>query len=498
MAGQYLLGLDLGSAFIKAALVDAATRQAVAAARSPEVELPIAAPQPGWAEQDPRTWWEHAVRAVREVLAQGGVDAARVAGLGIAYQMHGLVLLDQALEPLRPAIIWCDSRAAALGEEACAALGREWCLPHLLNVPGNFTAAKLGWVKRHEPELFARARWAMLPGDYIACRLTGQAATTACGLSEMILWDFAGGRLATEVLDHYGIDHGLIPPLAPTFGEQGRLTPQAAAELGLAPGTPLTYRAGDQPNNALSLGALQPGEVAATAGTSGVIYAVTDRRVADTQSRVNTFLHVNHTPDAPRYGVLLCVNGAGSSYRWLRQSLSLTSAPSYQVLSALAEQAPPGAEGLTFLPFGNGAERMLGNRCPGAGFYGLDFNRHSLAHVARAVQEGVAFAMAYGLHALRGLGLEVEAIRAAAANMFLSDVFARALANAGGVAIELRRTDGATGAALGAGYGIGRYPALHDALSYGARLFVETSARELEAYTAAYGRWQAELERALG
>lgn len=489
MAAQYLLGLDIGSSFIKAALVDARTRQAVATAQSPAAELPILAPQPGWAEQEPRLWWEHCIAAVRQLesLSPGGLQ--RVIAVGIAYQMHGLVLLDAQLQPVRPAIIWCDSRAGQIGAEAERALGTAWCLEHLLNTPGNFTAVKLAWVRRYEPELFAQARHALLPGDYIAVQLTGEPATTDCGLSEMALWHATEGRLAHEVLDALALDAALLPPRVPVAGEQGKLTPQAAAQLGLPAGIPLAYRCGDQPNNALALGALDPGEAAATAGTSGVVFAVTDNPLADPRQRVNTFLHVNHSPQQPHYGVLLCLSGAACSYRWLRATLGLAQPPSYSVLNALAEQTPPGADGLCFLPFGNGAERMFGGRSLSAALQQLDFNLHGAGHVARAVQEGVAFALAYGLQALRELGLEFRLLRAAAGNMFLSDTFTRALSAAAQVELELRRTDGATGAALGAGFGAGLYPSWNDAVGHGSRALIVAAQQEREQYAAAYARW---------
>lgn len=495
MHRPYLLGLDVGSSFVKAALVDASSRKAVATAQSPATEMPISAPQPGWAEQDPQLWWDCCVEAVHALAAIAPEKLRAVAAIGISYQMHGLVVLDAQLQPLRPSIIWCDSRAAQLGAEMEHALGTPWCLRNLLNTPGNFTAAKLAWVKRHEPEIFARVRYAMLPGDYIALQLTGAPATTSPGLSEMILWNFAEARLADEVLGCYGIAASLLPPLVPTFGEQGRLSPAAAASLGLTPGLPVTYRAGDQPNSALALGVLNPGEAAGAAGTSGVIYAVTDQAVADPQQRVNTFLHVNHTAREPRYGLLLCINGAGSSYRWLRQSLSLTGAPSYEALNTLAGQAPAGAEGLVFLPFGNGAERMLGQRNLGAAFHGLDFNRHGPAHLARAVLEGVAFAMAYGLEALRSLGLEISKLRAAAGNLFLSETFTQALAGASGATLELRQTSGAIGAALGAGYGARLIPTLRDAVSAGASA---TAGEPLDVhadYAAHYEHWRGVMNR---
>lgn len=496
-----LLGIDLGSSSVKVAVVDPETGRAVGRAQSPEAEMAIDAPEPGWAEQDPETWWTHTQRATRAALDAGGVDGADVAAVGVAYQMHGLVLTGATDAPLRPSIIWCDGRAAGLGAEAFRAMGERRCLRDFLNSPGNFTASKLAWVKAHEPEVYARAQHAMLPGDWLAYRMTGETRTTASGLSEAVLWHIAEDRPAGEVLDHYGLDPDLVPDLVPTFGDQGRLTAAAADALGLAAGTPVTYRAGDQPNNALALGALGPGEVAATAGTSGVVYGVSDTPTPDARSRVNTFLHVNHSAEAPRYGVLLCLNGVGSLYRWLRETLSAGAASGggpplpYPALNALADAAPPGADGLTVLPFGNGAERVLEDRDVGAAVLGLDLNRHTPGHLARAAQEGVAFAFRYGAEVLAGTGVDVGRVRAPRANLFLSDGFAQAFATAVGAVVDLVETDGAEGAARGAGVGLGAL----DLAGVADRLRV---VRRVEpgdpgALEGAYGRWREALDRRL-
>jgi xylulokinase len=448
---RLLLGLDIGSSFVKAALVDADTGALVAQASAPDREMAIAAPRPGWAEQDPAEWWTQAVAATRAAIARSGLPGASVASVGISYQMHGLVVVDRAQRVLRPAIIWCDGRAVAIGERAFSEIGRLSCLARLLNSPGNFTASKLRWVKEHEPDLFASIHTFMLPGDYIAMRLTGRAATTASGLSEGILWDYLDGRVSEDVLAVYDLSRSLIPEVVETFGDQGAVTPQAAGELGIAPGVPVAYRAGDQPNNAFSLNVLEPGEVAATAGTSGVVYGVGDRAAWDNESRVNTFLHVNHEPGAPRYGVLLCVNGTGSLNRWLKSAM--VDRLSYEEMNRLALEAPIGSDGVVVLPYGNGAERTLSNRDPGAAVVGLSFNRHTRAHLCRAAQEGIAFALNYGMDIMRGMGLSLGTIRAGKANLFLSPLFRQTLADLTGAVIQLHDTDGATGAARGAAFG---------------------------------------------
>lgn len=489
-----LLGLDLGSSAVKASLLDAATGRVVSSAQSPQHEMPISAPRPGWAEQDPAVWWEHAALAIRSALA--GHDASRVTAIGISYQMHGLVALDDRHQPVRPAIIWCDSRAVEIGAQAFAQLGADVCLSRLLNSPGNFTASKLRWIQENEPATFARIRKIMLPGDYLALRLTGEEQTTASGLSEGTLWDFSTHAPADFLLDHWGIDSSLLCALTPTFGRQAGVLASVAAELGLPAGIPVAYRAGDQPNNAFSLNVLTPGEIAATGGTSGVVYGVTDQLSYDPQARVNGFAHVNHTATDPRIGVLLCINGTGILYAWLRRTLG--GAHSYAELNALAAAAPTGSEGLAVLPFGNGAERMLGNRRIGAQMSGLDFLRHTPGHLARAAQEGIAFAFSHGIAGMKATGFSPTKLRAGNANLFLSPVFRNTLAATLGVTIELVRTDGAAGAARGAGLGAGIYAKPADAF-VGLEVIetIEPDAALVEPCREAANRWEAALTRAL-
>ena len=492
-----LLGYDIGSSAVKAALLEAGSGTAVASARSPRGdEMKIDAPRPGWAEQPPERWWHHIQAATQALHATADFDPSAVGAIGCTYQMHGLVLVDANHDVLRPAIIWCDSRAVDLGREAFEALGREWCLAHLLNSPGNFTASKLAWVKRNEPRIYDRIHKAMLPGDYAALKMTGTIRTTPSGLSEGTLWDVQTGGLATDLLDYFGLDAALWPEPVPTFSEQGALTPSAAGALGLPAGIPVTYRAGDQPNSAFALGAVNPGELAATAGTSGVIYGVGDAPTYDLQSRVNTFLHVNHDPETrPRYGTLMCVNGTGILNRWLRNTLGAGSELTYERMNAEAATAPIGADGLTVLPYGNGAERTLGHRDLGASVHGLRFTAHDRSHLLRA---GIAFALRYGLDIMRDMGLSPTTLRAAHANMFLSPLFREAFATITGTAVELVRTDGAEGAARGAGLGAGRYASAADALA-GLETVrtVEPNAARSSKYADAYQRWTHRLAHQL-
>ena len=488
---MFLLGYDVGSSSVKASLVNAETGKCVATAFYPKTEAPIISKQPGWAEQDPAMWLGNLKLATADVLSQASaVNPKDIKAIGISYQMHGLVCVDKDLNVLRPAIIWCDSRAVPYGQKAWEQLGKDYCLPHLLNSPGNFTAAKLAWVKENEPEVYKRIWKVMLPGDYIAMRLTGVTCTTVSGLSEGIFWDFTANRPSEELLDYFGFDDTILAPVKPTFGVQGTLTEAAAASLGLAAGTPVTYRAGDQPNNALSLNVFNPGEIASTAGTSGVVYGVIGQVQYDPLSRVNTFAHVNHTAADPRLGVLLCINGTGILNSWMRRIV--VPGLSYPQMNELAAKVPIGSEGVSILPFGNGAERMLENRETGCSVHGLNFNRHSQAHLVRAAQEGIVFSFQYGIEIMEQMGLKVDKIHAGLANMFQSQVFREALSGVSGATIELYNTDGSVGAAKGAGIGAGIYRNAQEAFSTLERLEVVLPQHE-EAYRAAYAAWKEHL-----
>ncbi len=494
---MYLLGYDIGSSSIKAALVEVSSGQTRAIVQSPKTEMAIQAPQPGWAEQDPESWWENVCLATRELLAKTGVDPEEIRGIGIAYQMHGLVLVDPNHQVLRPSIIWCDSRAVHIGDEAAKSIGREVCFRNLLNSPGNFTASKLKWVKDNEPQIFGKIHKIMLPGDYIAARLTGDILTTISGLSEGILWDFVQSEPAKLVLEEYGIPSDFIPPVQESISSQGTLTDEAARATGLKTGTPVNYRAGDQPNNALSLNVLEPGEVAATGGTSGVVYGVVDRAVSDPLSRVNSFAHVNHKPDHPRIGVLLCINGAGIQYSWAKQQMARDSL-SYPDMEELAASVPIGSEGLRILPFGNGAERMLGNQDLGAQVHNLQFNRHDRAHFFRAALEGVAFSFVYGMEALNEMGLDVQVIRVGNDNLFQSAIFSETISYLMGSRIEVLDTTGAVGAAKAAGVANGIYGSLREATE-GNRIVqaYEPTGTDPAEYHRAFEAWKKELEKTI-
>jgi xylulokinase len=494
---MYFLGLDIGSSSVKLAIINGETGECIAQTQQPQTELPIHAPQPGYAEQAPEAWWQAVSAGIRQLLAGHPQAAQRIGAIGISYQMHGLVTLDRQRNVLHPAIIWCDSRATQTGERAFSSLGEDWCMQHLLNSPGNFTLAKLKWLADNKPDVYAAIDKILLPGDYIAMRLSGEVTTTPGGLSEGIAWDFQNRQPAQQLLDKLRIDSRLLPPTVPNFGEAGVLSRSAAEELGLSPGIKLSYRAGDQPNNAFSLNVLEAGEFAATAGTSGVVYAVTDRLVADRNQRINSFLHVN--PQGKQMlGLLACINGAGRLNSWLRRLVAAGGDVSFEKLNVLAAQAPAGSLGLSVHPFGNGAERILGNRLIQAQLQGIDFNRHELAHIARAVQEGVAFAMASGVTLIGSLGVASHVIRAGKANMFLSDVFTETFVNTTRTAVELYDTNGAEGAARAAAWASGFYASREDAFRSLKKLrTLEPQPQLTGIYDEIYGRWQEQLTHLL-
>jgi xylulokinase len=423
---MYLIGFDIGSSSVKASLVEFGAASALCTVQSPEAEMEIHAAAVGWAEQDTELWWKNCCVATQKLLQKTAVLPTEIVAIGLSYQMHGLVLVDSKGKPLRPAIIWCDSRAVELGNAALRDLGDAYCYGHCLNGPGNFTASKLKWVKENEPHLFEKTWKMMLPGDYIAFRMTGEANTTVGGLSEGILWDFQENKPAQRLLDYYGISDAVLPDIVPTFGLHGKLSKQSALELGLAAGTAVTYRAGDQPNNALSLNVLLPGEVAATGGTSGVVYGVSDKLIGDEKGRVNSFAHVNHSAEEPKIGTLLCINGAGIQYSWVRKHVAGDGSP-YTEMENLASSVPVGSEGLRVMPFGNGAERMFQNQNLGAQIQNLHFNLHGKAHIYRATLEGIAFSFVHGMKALEASGLDASVLRVGNDNLFQSKVFSQTI-----------------------------------------------------------------------
>jgi len=486
---MYLLGFDIGSSSIKVSLINAEMGICEASSYEPKNEMSITARHPGWAEQEPEMWWMNLKKALTDTLKKSDVNPQRIGSIGISYQMHGLVMVDKNHNVIRPSIIWCDSRAASIGDKAFKEIGEDRCLSTMLNSPGNFTASKLKWVKDNEPDLYGRVYKIMLPGDYIAMKLTGEILTTAGGLSEGVMWNFQKDEPALELLDYYGLPADIIPGITPAFGNQGTIRKVVAEELELPDSVKVCYRAGDQPNNAFSLNVLNPGEVAATAGTSGVVYGVSDELKYDPQSRVNSFAHVNHAHGRRRLGVLLCINGTGILYAWLKRLLGDNI--SYEDMNRLASAVPPGSEGLTVLPFGNGAERILNNRDTGSVINGLNFNIHNKSHLLRAATEGVVFSIKYGMEIMEKMGITPSVIRAGKSNMFLSPVFRNTLSGITGTAIELYNTDGSVGAARGAGIGCGFYKSEKDAFANLIKVeTVEPGIPIREEYAASYEIWK--------
>jgi xylulokinase len=492
---KLLLGIDIGSSSIKVSLLDADSGRSIGSKSFPQEEMVIQSPEKGWAEQDPETWWEYVQQATRYVLNGSAVKSKELQGIGIAYQMHGLVLVDKNQKVLRSSIIWCDSRAVEIGDAAFSAIGEEYCLSHLLNSPGNFTASKLRWVMENQPELAAKIHKIMLPGDFIAMKLSGEIVTSETGLSEGIFWDFKANGISQKVLDQYQIDPNWIPRALPSFSQQGNVTDLASELTGIEAGVPITYRAGDQPNNAFSLQVLKPGELATTAGTSGTVYGVCATPLHDPKSRVNTFVHVNHTQENPSYGVLLCVNGTGILNSWIKKLVGGQQID-YPEMNMMASSAPIGAEGLVFIPFGNGAERIMQNKPVGAHLLGIDLLKHSKNHVLRAGQEGIVSALTYGFRIMQDMGMNLKTVKAGHANMFLSPLFRKTFVNMNKVILELYDTDGAQGAARGAGIGAGVFTSTSEAFE-GLSLLesVEPNPNLFAQYEDVYQNWLQALEK---
>ncbi len=494
---MYLIGYDIGSSSVKASIIDGATGKAVASAFYPKAEMKIIARQNGWAEQNPEDWWENLKLATKDVLSASKVKNADIKAIGISYQMHGLVVVDKNKKVLRPSIIWCDSRAVETGQKAFDEIGKEKCLANSLNSPGNFTASKLKWVRENEKSIYDKIDKFMLPGDYIAMKMSGIINTTVTGLSEGILWDFKNNELAGFLLDNMKIEKSKVPDIVPVFSEQSRLNAEAATELGLNEGTKISYRAGDQPNNAFSLNVNRNSEIAATAGTSGVVYAISETINYDEKSRVNTFAHVNHSNSNPKLGILMCINGTGILNSWLHKNMNAEGV-SYSQMNEMAAKIPVGSESLRILPFGNGAERILGNREPGSRIHNLNFNIHNKAHFFRAGQEGIAFSFKYGIDIMNSLGVEPKVIKAGHANMFLSPIFRETLANISDSLIELYETDGSIGAAKGAAVGAGYYASIDDAFNNFEKIAITEPNHKLQnQYLDAYDGWYKMLSEIL-
>ncbi len=488
---MYYLGIDLGSSSIKVALVKSDTGEEVTVVQEPEEEMSMYAEYSGWAEQDPEIWWNHVCKGIQRIKTTQNIDAKDIIGVGIAYQMHGLVVVDKEGNPLRKSIIWCDSRAVDIGSKAYHDIGETKCDGHLLNSPANFTASKLAWVKRNEPDVFAKVDKFMLPGDYIAFRLSNTINSTVSGLSEGVFWDFKTDTISQDVLAYYDIPEAIVPELVPTFGTQSTVSTLGAQQSGLAEGTPILYRAGDQPNNALALNVFNVGEIAATGGTSGVVYAITDNLSVKETARVNNFAHVNYGENNQKnIGKLLCVNGAGIQYRWLLNNLSVSS---YDEMNTLADTVEIGANGVQIIPFGNGAERMLDNKEVGTRILNLNLNRHSKAHLCRAALEGIAFAFVYGIEIMKSDGIKATVMKAGNDNLFRSALFSNAIATLTGQDIEIYNTTGAIGAARACAIPEKGYDTFSSFMEHDYIKTYHPTEHKTD-YQKAYEKWKHELE----
>jgi xylulokinase len=311
-------------------------------------------------------------------------------------------------------------------------------------------------------------------------------------LSEGIFWDYESDSVASWLLDYFEFSHDLVPDIVENFTPQAYISKQAAEETGLPEGIPITYRAGDQPNNALSLNVFNSGEVAATGGTSGVIYAVTDSKNSKESSRINHFAHVNYSDKNPTIGKLLCINGAGIMYRWLRNQ---SSAESYETMNRKASKIAIGSEGLVILPFGNGAERMLDNTNIGTQFCNINLNQHSKAHLYRAALEGIAFSFVYGMEILKNDNLAIKVIRAGNDNLFRSEIFAKTLATLIGYEIEIYNTTGAIGAARAAGLTDKDFERFGQNITNNDHVMTFKPIENKTPYLKAYQNWKTELEK---
>ncbi|MBD0832991.1 xylulokinase [Aestuariibaculum sediminum] len=489
---MYYLGLDIGSSSIKAALVDISSGKSIDVVQEPKEEMSMHAEKNGWAEQDPDHWWQHVCKAISRLKSENKIEANQIKGIGISYQMHGLVVVDKDGKPLRKSIIWCDSRAVEIGNKAFETIGEEVCTNNLLNSPANFTASKLKWIKDNEPDVFSRIHKFMLPGDYIAYKFSNIINTTISGLSEGIFWDFKTNSIADFLLEYYGVHQDMVPDIVATFGLQSVVDKQGALESGLMEGTPIYYRAGDQPNNALSLNVFNPGEVASTGGTSGVVYAITDSLSVKESSRVNNFAHVNYTKnESARIGKLLCINGAGIQYRWMLNNLAVNN---YEEMNVLASEIPVGSDGVCLIPFGNGAERMLNNKDVGTRILNLNLNNHHKGHLCRAALEGIAFSFVYGMEILTSDGIKPTVIRAGNDNLYRSEIFANTVATLIHQDIEIYNTTGAIGAARAADLHKGDFETFGKRIMENDYVMTYKPLENKAVYQDAYNAWKKELE----
>ncbi|MBC7227120.1 MAG: xylulokinase [Thermoflexales bacterium] len=453
----FFMGIDVSTTATKALLIDPDGR-VVGVASS---EYSYETPRPMWTEQHPHLWWQATVASIRQVLAESGVNPADVQGVGLTGQMHGLVLLDEKGQVLRPAILWNDQRTAAECDEIRARLGKE----RLIRITGNdaltgFTAPKILWVRNNEPEIYARARHILLPKDYIRYRLTGEYAIDKADGAGTILFDLKTRDWSREVLEALAIDPFWLPPTFEGPEITGRITAEAAAETGLKAGTPVMAGGGDQSAQAVGVGAVEPGVVALTLGTSGVVFASTQEPFIEPEGRLHAFCHA--VPG--RWHLMGVMLSAGGSLRWYRDTVA--PGTDFDTLLAPAATVPPGSEGLLYLPYLTGERTPYPDPLARGAFVGLTV-RHSLAHMTRAVLEGVAFGLRDSFELMKAVGLaEITQVRASGGGA-RSPLWRQILADVLGVElVTVNTTEGAAyGAALLAATGAGAFGSVVEACS---------------------------------
>ena len=411
MPKTHFLGIDLGTSFLKLQVIDAAGA-AVAAAGAP---VPLRVPRPGWAEQDPAAWWAALGAACRDLFAPGRVDPRSIAAIGLSGQMHGAVFLDDQGAGLRPCLIWMDARTTAQVAQIAERVPRATLIGITGNAPNtSFTATKVLWIQQHEPEVYARTRHILLPKDYLRLRLTGTYATDVSDASATLLFDLARRDWSPTLLDAFGIHPALLPPVHESVAPTGTITPEAAAATGLIAGTPVVAGGGDAECSAFGLGlagdAASAGAALTSIGTSGQVFAVTDRPVIDPQGRIHSLCHV--VPD--RWHVMGAILAGGVALRWLRDILTPPGGPppDYDTLTEEAAQVAAGADGLIFLPYLQGERTPHMDPQARGVFFGLRLD-HTRAHLVRAVLEGVAFALRDGLEVVRELDIAPTEVRVA-------------------------------------------------------------------------------------
>ena len=462
---SYLMGIDVGTTGTRCIIVD---QQGHVLAGATAEHAPISSPQPLWAEQEPEDWWRATTAAIHQALAAAHVDGSAVKGIGLSGQMHGVVLLDKDHKVLRPSLIWCDQRSQAQCDWIHERVGRQrtielTCNPALTG----FSAAKLLWVRDNEPKAFAQARTFLLPKDYVRFRLTGTFATEVSDASGTTLFDVANRRWSAEMFKALELDLSLVPPVYESPVASAQVSALAAQETGLKAGTPVVGGGGDQAAGGVGNGIVSPGIVSSTIGTSGVVFAFSEKPVLDPKGRVHTFCHA--VPG--KWHIMGVTQGAGLSLRWFRDNFAgaelqvafLTGADSYDLLSREAARAPAGSEGLIWLPY------MMGERTPhlDPNAKGVLFGvtgRHQRFHVIRAILEGVAYSLRDSFEIFKEMDVPVKQVRASGGGgrsdlwrQIQADVFGREI-------VTINATEGpAYGVALLAGVGTGVWASVEEA-----------------------------------